>query len=175
MSAPGEGKGPQQRGGESDPPAPDATSTRGTAAEVDGAEPKVLPERVVVQWDGEHRFRGGREGKPPIVVDGAKKEGPGAVDTLVISLVACSSMDVVDILEKRKTPAESLEVEVQYARVSSVPRKLSDVHLLFRVRTASEKHHVERAVELSVYKYCSVASSLSDEVCITTSVEISPP
>ena len=172
MSAPGDAKG---AGAERATGSTEPGGQTGSAVTPDGAEPKVLPERVVVRWDGEHRFRGGREGKPPIVVDGAKKEGPGAVDTLVISLVACSSMDVVDILAKRKTPAQSLEVEVQYARVSSVPRKLSDVHLIFRVRTASEKHHVERAVELSVYKYCSVASSLSDEVCITTSVEVSPP
>ena len=140
----------------------------------DGAAPKELPEHVVVYWDGEHRFQGGREGKPPIVVDGAKQQGPGAVDTLIISLVACSSMDVVDILEKRKTPAESLEVDARYARFDGVPRRLTDVHLVFHVRTASDKHHVERAVKLAVEKYCSVATSLSDLVCITHEVVLEP-
>jgi len=129
-----------------------------------------LPERLVVDWDGEHRFKGGREGKPAIVVDGAKQQGPGAVDTMVISLVACSSIDVVDFLIKRKTPAESLRVEVGYKRFDGVPRRLTDVHLTFRVRTASEKHHVERAVTLAVEKYCSVATSLRDDVCITHEV-----
>jgi putative redox protein len=141
----------------------------------DGGEPTLLPEHVVVHWDGEHRFHGGREGRPSITVDGKKVTGPGAVDTLVISLVACSSMDVVDILEKRKTPAQSLTVEVRYARVSGTPRKLSAVHLLFRVRTASQPHHVERAVSLAVGKYCSVASSLSSEICITTEVQVEAP
>lgn len=139
----------------------------------DGGE--HLPEHVVVQWDGEHRFHGGREGRPQIVVDGKKVAGPGAVDTLVISLVACSSMDVVDILEKRKTPAESLSVDVRYARVNGVPRRLEAVHLLFRVRTASERHHVERAVTLAVEKYCSVATSLSSDIRITTDVEVEAP
>ena len=136
----------------------------------DGAAPKELPEHVVVYWDGEHRFHGGREGKPPITVDGAKQQGPGAVDTLIISLVACSSMDVVDILEKRRTPADSLRVDVGYKRFDGVPRRLTDVHLLFRVRTASDKSHVERAVALAVEKYCSVATSLRDDVCITHEV-----
>jgi putative redox protein len=136
----------------------------------DGGDSKQLPERVVVDWDGEHRFRGGREGKPAIVVDGSKQLGPGAVDTLVISLVACSSIDVVDILEKRKTPAESLRVEVGYKRFDGVPRRLTDVHLVFRVRTASDKQHVDRAVALAVQKYCSVATSLRDDVCITHEV-----
>jgi putative redox protein len=139
----------------------------------DGGE--HLPEHVVVHWDGEHRFRGGREGRPWITVDGKKVAGPGAVDTLVISLVACSSMDVVDILEKRKTPAETLSVDVRYARVNGVPRRLEAVHLRFRVRTASERHHVERAVSLAVEKYCSVATSLSSDIRITTEVEVEAP
>jgi putative redox protein len=139
-----------------------------------GSRSKALPEHVVVRWEGEHRFQGGREGKPSIVVDGAKRQGPGAVDTLIISLVACSSMDVVDILEKRKTPAESLQVDASYARFDGVPRRLTDVHLVFRVRTTSDKHHVERAVKLAVEKYCSVATSLSEHVCITHEVQLEP-
>jgi putative redox protein len=141
----------------------------------EGGGPERLPEHVVVRWDGEHRFHGGRDGRPSITVDGKKVVGPGAVDTLVISLVACSSMDVVDILEKRRTPAQSLDVDVRYARVNGTPRKLEAVHLVFRVRTASEPHHVERAVNLAVHKYCSVASSLSSEVCITTEVQVEAP
>jgi putative redox protein len=135
----------------------------------------LLPEHVVVRWEGEHRFSGGREGAPAILVDGKKVAGPGAVDTLVISLVACSTMDVVDILEKRRTPAESLSVDVRYARVDGVPRKLEAVHLIYRVRTASEPHHVERAVSLSVEKYCSVASSLAGDVQITHEVQVEAP
>jgi putative redox protein len=142
--------------------------------ESNGGGSKQLPEHVVVRWEGEHRFQGGREGKPPITVDGAKKLGPGAVDTLIISLVACSSMDVLDILEKRKTPVESLQVDARYARFDGVPRRLTDVHLVFRVRTSSDKHHVERAVKLAVEKYCSVATSLSEQVCITHEVELEP-
>jgi putative redox protein len=158
-----------------DPGGAGAGSLAGSREKEPPPSPEELPEHVVVHWDGEHRFHGGREGRPSITVDGKKVAGPGAVDTLVISLVACSSMDVVDILDKRKTPAESLAVDVRYARVDGTPRRLDAVHLVFRVRTASEAHHVERAVELSVRKYCSVATSLRDEVCITTEVRVEKP
>jgi putative redox protein len=138
----------------------------------DGAS---LPERVLVEWEGGRRFRGGREGQPSILLDGSKGSGPGAVDAVAIALATCSAIDVVEILEKRRTPAESLAVEVRYARVDDTPRRISAVHLLFRVRTASELPHVERAVSLSLEKYCSVASSLSSDIRITTGVELDAP
>lgn len=133
-----------------------------------------LPERVVVDWEEGHRFRGGREGQPSIVLDGSKGKGPGAVDAIAIALATCASIDVVDILEKRRTPAESLRVEVRYARVDGTPRKLKHLHLMYHVKTASEAHHVERAVALSIEKYCSVASSLSPDVRVTYEVVPEP-
>jgi putative redox protein len=137
--------------------------------------PGGLPERVVVEWDGDLRFRGGREGGPSIVLDGRKRAGPGAVDAVAIAVAACSSQDVVEILAKRRTPAEALSVEVRYSRVDGTPRRLETIHLVFRVRTASERPHVERAVALAVEKYCSVASSLASDVRITTEVELEAP
>jgi putative redox protein len=134
-----------------------------------------LPERVVVEWEGEHRFRGGRESRPSVLLDGSKVAGPGAVDAVAIALATCSAIDVVDILEKRRTPAESLTIEVSYARVDGTPRRISALHLAFRVRTASELPHVERAVSLSVEKYCSVASSLSSDIGITSEVVLEAP
>jgi putative redox protein len=128
-----------------------------------------------VQWDGEKRFRGGREGGATVLLDGAKAAGPGAVDAVGIALAACSGQDVVSMLAKRRTPVEKLEIDVRYARVDGTPRKLARIHLVFRVRTASDPHHVERAASLAVEKYCSVASSLAPDVQITTSVEVEAP
>jgi putative redox protein len=139
------------------------------------AESVDLPEHLVVQWDGDLRFRGGREGGATVLLDGAKVAGPGAVDAVGIALAACSGQDVVAMLAKRRTPVEKLEIDVRYARVNGTPRKLAAIHLVFRVRTASPAHHVERAASLAVEKYCSVASSLAPEVRITTSVEVEAP
>lgn len=134
-----------------------------------------LTERVLVEWEGDLRFRGGREGGPTILLDGRKVAGPGAVDAVGIALATCSAQDVVEILSKRRTPVEALEIEVRYARADGTPRRITALHLLFRVRTASAPHHVERAVSLAVEKYCSVACSLASDVRVTTGVEVEAP
>jgi putative redox protein len=128
-----------------------------------------------MHWEGDLRFRGGREGGPSVVLDGSKVAGPGAVDAVGLALAACSGQDVLAMLAKRRTPAEKLEIDVRYARVNGTPRRLAAFHLVFRVHTASAPHHVERAARLAVEKYCSVASSLAPDVRITTSVEVEAP
>jgi len=81
---------------------------------------------------------------------------------------------VVDYLEKRRTPASALSVSVRFGRAPSPPRRVTDAHLAFRVATDSPRDHVERAVQLSFEKYCSVANSLAPDTRLEWSVEIEP-
>lgn len=134
-----------------------------------------LTEQVLVTWEEGKRYRGAREGGPGIVLDGDRMAGPGAVDAVAIALAVCSAQDVVNVLRKRRTPAEALEVEVRFARAAEPPRRILEMRLVFRVRTASAVHHVERAVELSREKYCSVSATLAPDLRVTTAVEVAPP
>ena len=128
-----------------------------------------------VVWEGGQRFRGGRPGGPTILLDGDREVGPGPVDGLIVALASCSAIDVVEILEKRRTPAVRLDVKVKFARAGQAPRRLTAVHLLFRVVTDSASHHVARAVELSVQKYCSVVHSLQEDIDLEWEVEVEAP
>jgi putative redox protein len=127
---------------------------------------------VEITWEGEQRFRGGRPGGATLVVDGNREVAPGPVDSLLISLAACSGIDVVEILTKRRTPPTDLEVRAKFARAPEPPRRLTAIHLLFRVATDSAQHHVARAVELSVQKYCSVVHSLREDIELSWEVEV---
>ena len=127
---------------------------------------------VEVTWEGGQRFRGGRPGGPPLVVDGDREVAPGPVDSLLIALAACSGIDVVEILNKRRTPPTRFEVSAKFARAAEAPRRLTAVQLLFRVATDSPSHHVARAVELSVQKYCSVVHSLREDIDLSWEVEV---
>lgn len=125
-----------------------------------------------VAWEGGQRFRGGRPGGPTLRVDGEREAAPGPVDAVIVALVACSGIDVVEILNKRRTPATRLDVQARFARAAQAPRRITAVRLYFRVATDSAAHHVERAVELSVQKYCSVVHSLKEDIDLSWEVEV---
>lgn len=128
-----------------------------------------------VVWEGGRRYRGGRPNGPTLLLDGDRQAAPGPVDAVLVALASCSAIDVVDILEKRRTPAAALGVRVEFARAPQPPRRLTEVRLAFRIATASERHHVERAIELSLEKYCSVASSLAPDTSITWTLQVELP
>jgi len=131
------------------------------------------PSRVNVKWVGEHRFDGGRPGRPTARFDGDGLTGPSPVDGLLCSLATCTSVDVVDILAKRRTPVESLEIDVVAQRVDTIPRRLEHVTLNFRIGGAGiERVHAERAVELAITKYCSVRNSLRPDVPVEWTVAL---
>jgi len=126
---------------------------------------------VTIAWSGEHRFDAGRPGGPQIRIDTTAETGPGPVDALLIGLGCCTGADVVDILAKRRTPVSSFNIEVQAERRESAPRRVLKAHLIYRIDGPGiEREHAERAVELSVTKYCSVRESLDPAIPITWSV-----
>ena len=128
---------------------------------------------VRATWAGAHLFDTGRPDGPTARFDGSAKVGQNPVDALVSSLATCVGIDVVDILAKRRTPASSLVVDAHAERRAAHPRRLERVTLTFRVEGEGvEQSHTERAVELALANYCSVAASLATDIVIETRVEI---
>lgn len=122
-----------------------------------------------VKWVGEELFMGTSESGHCVVMDAnGGSLGPSPLENVLLSLGACSSVDVVSILEKSRQKITGCVVEINGTRVDSVPKLFSDIHLHFAVtgNDVSGKH-VERAVALSADKYCSVALMLNKSVNIT--------
>lgn len=130
------------------------------------------PAQIVrVVWAGERRFDTGRVGGPAARLDGSGESGQTPVDALLSALAACSGVDVVDILAKRRTPVETLSIDVTFERRAEVPRRLEHIVLTYRVDGEGiERVHAERAVELAFEKYCSVAASLGADIVVETMV-----
>jgi putative redox protein len=148
-------------------PVSGATGAPGTAA---GKKP---PSRVQVAWAGAHRFDAGRPGGPTLRIDGSGETGQSPVDAVLSALASCTAVDVVDILEKRRTPVEALTIDVTGERFDGIPRRLTHVLLAYRVDGAGiERVHAERAIELAITKYCSVRDSLSREIVIEWSLAL---
>ena len=113
---------------------------------------------------GDRSFDAGPAGRQHLI-DGAAKAAPGPVETLLSSLAACSSLDVIDIMAKRKTPLESLRVNVTAERRPEFPRRIMRLDVEFVLEGAGvEREHAERAIQLSFERYCSVASSLAPDI-----------
>jgi putative redox protein len=130
---------------------------------------------IEVVWEGERRYRGGPAGGPTHLLDGGRGVAPSPVDAVLVAMASCSAIDVVDYLEKRRTPPTSLSVSVRFSRAPSPPRRLTAVELAFRVATGSERPHVERAIQLSFEKYCSVSASLAPDTRIDWTLELEAP
>ena len=130
--------------------------------------------KAKVKWVGDELFLGTSESGHSIVLDANNGQlAPSPLENVLISLGACSSVDVVSILKKSRQKITACSVDITGTRVDSVPKLFSAIHLHFVVtgEQVSEKQ-VERAVSLSADKYCSVALMLNSTVTITHDFEI---
>lgn len=128
---------------------------------------------IDVAWVDGLKFEAGRSDGPKVPIDGDAQSAPSPFDLLLAAIASCASVDVVTILNKQRTPVQSLLVRVEAVRVDSVPRHLASANLHFRITApGATLEKVRRAVELSVTKYCSVRSSLDAEAPVTWTVEL---
>jgi len=118
-------------------------------------------------------FLGGAPGGPEVVVDSDGKAGPSPTQTLLLALAGCMGVDVVMILEKSRVPVESLSVEVEGDRREEAPRRFTSIRLVYRVKGPADEDQskLERAVELSREKYCSVLHTLRPDLSVDVRIE----
>lgn len=125
------------------------------------------PSRVHVVWDGDHRFDTRRAtGSATSRIDASGKTGVGPVDMLLSALASCTAIDVIEILAKRKSPVSALTVDVVGERHNGIPARVVKIHLTYTMVSDLDRCHAERAIDLSVNKYCSVRDSLDPNLPI---------
>lgn len=98
-------------------------------------------------------------------MDGSGETGPSPVDTLINAFASCASVDVVEILAKRRTPIERLVIEAHAERADAVPARVVGLRLDFHIDGGGlDRATTERAIELAMTKYCSVGASLDPAI-----------
>lgn len=104
---------------------------------------------------------------------GGKNTGFRPMELLLVGFGGCSGMDVISILRKKRQAISGLEINVKGEKSDSYPRIYKTVHIEYVVKgKAVEKEAVERAITLSVDKYCSVGATLAKAGTITHSYKI---
>jgi putative redox protein len=101
-----------------------------------------------------------------IVVDGpadigGRNLGVRPMELMLMSVGACSAVDIVHILKKARQPVADVQVEVKGQRADTEPKVFTAIHLHFIVAGKGLlANQVERAVKLSAEKYCSASIML---------------
>jgi putative redox protein len=141
---------------------------QGAAAAPQAAKAPRPPNRVQVVWKGEERFDAGRPGGPTLRLDGTGATGQSPVDVVLSGLASCVSIDIVQIMAKRRTPASRLEIAVVGERSEGTPRRLLEIDLHFALDgDGIDREHAVRAIDLGLNKYCSVRDSLARDIVYT--------
>jgi putative redox protein len=120
--------------------------------------------RSHVEWTSGMAFTAGvMDRTQPI--DGNSKTAPSPVETLLGAVGTCAASDVVEILTKQRTPPTQLSVDVMATRRVEHPRRVEKLQLMFHIKGPSiERAAAERAIDLSIQKYCTVAASLAGDM-----------
>ena len=129
------------------------------------------PLKVEIVWSSELQF-GATSGRTAIAVDADGVAGPSPVQLLGMALLGCMSADVVDILRKGRHPLTRFHATLSGDRAPDPPRRLLRVELHFAVHGVVPPAAVERAIQLSREKYCSVWHSLRQDVELTASFDV---
>jgi putative redox protein len=130
---------------------------------------KWVEERTFVGQSGTgHKIVLGTAAGP----DGATP-GPSPMELVLIGTGGCSAFDVVHILEKGREKVEDCVVELDADRAETDPKVFTRIHMHFIVKGRGlSRQKVERAISLSVEKYCSASAMMAKTATVTHDFEV---
>ena len=130
-----------------------------------------------IKWIEERTFIGESGSGHKMVLGTAygaqdKTPGPGPMEMVLIGTGGCAAFDVVHILEKGRETVDGCVVELDAERAEKDPKVFTRIHMHFVVKGRGlAPSKVQRAIELSVEKYCSVSAMLARTATITYDFE----
>lgn len=126
-----------------------------------------------LEWTGGKSFEAISGSGHAIIVDGDREKGASPMETLLIGMGGCTSVDVVFILERMREKVTGCIAEIQATRSDEDPKVFTRIHVHFVVTgTGLTETKVARAIDLSATKYCSASIMLGKTAEITHDFEI---
>lgn len=134
---------------------------------------------VFVDWIEGLRFRAHPPSGYEFVFDGSddvdEPAGPQPVETMLCAAAACTGMDVISILQKKRQEVKRYRVELVGERPpqGEYPRLVTKIHVRHIVSGENlDPVAVARAVELSDTKYCSILATLRQNIEVTSEWQV---
>ncbi|MCB0402554.1 MAG: OsmC family protein, partial [Flavobacteriales bacterium] len=103
---------------------------------------------------------------------GGEGAGVRPMQLVLMGLAGCASIDLGLILKKQRQVLVDYQVEATATRHEEPPKAFKTIHLHFILKGTLDPEKVEKAIDLTLNKYCSVALSLNNEITIKTTYTI---
>jgi len=104
---------------------------------------------------------------------GGHEAGTKPMEMVLIALGACTSMDVLSILKKMREDVRNYDLELDAEKAEEHPAVFTTIHLHYIVYGKNiNSDHVDKAIDLSMHKYCPVTAMLKKSVDVTWDFEI---
>ena len=133
-----------------------------------GLELNRVEEPFVFELKNDEGVICGIDANPSI---GGKGKGFRPMELLAGSLAGCASIDILLILKKQRIEPTHFGIKIETKRVDIVPAIFDEIKLIFEVNNGIPKEKLEKAIGLTLDKYCSVSASLKEDVKVVFEVK----
>jgi len=127
--------------------------------------------RLSLDWRSDLHFTSS-QGFPAIDLQSSNPAVASPPQALAYATMACMGMDVVHVLQKGRHDFRAMRITFEGERAADHPRRFLTMTLHFHITGRMPSHVVERAIELSRTKYCSVWNTIREDVRLTTAFTI---
>jgi len=95
---------------------------------------------------------------------GASERGWRPMEMLLVSLAGCSSIDMISVLKKQRQRIDDFKVDISGVKREGIPSPYESIAVHFTVTGDIKVSKIEKAIELTKTKYCSVYFSLHPDI-----------
>lgn len=130
--------------------------------------------KIDIDWSGEGlHFLGHDDKTAPFSIDGNRQKGPGPMGMLLYAAGGCSAIDMLSMLKTMRQEVKSLKIEVNADRPEGKEgRPWKNINIHFILEGDLDPTKVQRAMDLSLEKYCSVSLNLRPTSTVLATFEI---
>jgi len=129
---------------------------------------------IEAEWQGGGTFVG-KNASGGTVQMGKLNDRPGVspMEMILLGLAGCTGVDIVDIMEKKRQPLKALRVKVRGKRREEFPKIYTEIEVTYLVwGDGIDPQAIQRAIQLSEEKYCSVSAMLRAAAEIKSNYQI---